>query len=64
MRQRGFEHLKQVFATNYLLYALFWVIPRRSEFHIPMFRNTLSHLHSQVGVENNLLTYSMEQSPS
>ena len=37
-----------------MLYAFFWVIPRRYEFYIPTFRNTLSHLHRQVGVKNEL----------
>ena len=34
----------QLQSTNWMLflYALFWVIPRGSEFYMPTFRNTLS----------------------
>ena len=28
-----------------MLYAFFWVIPRRQNFYMPTFRNTLFHLH-------------------
>jgi hypothetical protein len=31
-----------------LLYAFFWVIPRRLNFYMPTFRNTLFRLHRQV----------------
>jgi hypothetical protein len=34
-----------------LLYVFFWVIPRRLEFYMPTFRNTLFHLHRLVGDE-------------
>jgi len=31
-----------------LLYSLFWEIPRRFEFHVPTFRNTLFDPHKQA----------------
>jgi len=31
------------------LYVSFWVIPPASEFYMPTFRNTMFHLHRQVG---------------
>jgi len=54
MRQHGFEQLKKVIVTNYLLYAFFWVIPRRLNFICRRFGTLyLSHLHRQVGVNND-----------
>jgi hypothetical protein len=39
------------FVLNFtLLYDFFWAIPRRLNFYMPTFRNTLFHLHRQVSV--------------
>ena len=32
-----------------MLYAFFWVMNPAPEFYMPTFRNTLFHLHRQVG---------------
>ena len=37
------------------LCAFFWVIPRRLNFYMPTFRNTLIHLHRRVGIKNDIL---------
>jgi len=41
-----------------LLYVFFWVISPASEFYMLTFRNTLFHLHRQIGV---YLPMKMEQ---
>ena len=41
----------QTFALFWMLYGFFWVIPPKSEFYIPTFRNTLFHLHRRVGMQ-------------
>jgi hypothetical protein len=44
----------QTFALFWMLYAFFWVIPRRLNFICRRFRTLcLFHLHRQVGMKNN-----------
>ena len=46
-----------------MLCAFFWVIPPASELYMPTFRNTLFHLHRQVGMKilHTYLPIKMEQ---
>jgi len=37
--------------TSHLLYAFFWVIPRRLNFICRRFGTLLFHLHSRIGVD-------------
>ena len=52
----------QTFAVFWMLYAFFWVIPRRGNFIRRFATLCLFHLHRQVGILHNYLPMKMRKS--